>query len=606
MKQGPTGVELGSAFLFNWQEFSMIWKIKQRAQQWLALEKGTIFKDWGGKVRIALAFPNRYHVGMSNLGFQTVYGALNRIEDIVCERVFYPEPDDLNILKQSPGKLLSLESQRPVQDFHLLVFSIPFENDYINVLEMMSLAGIPIRTEERSSVHPLVAAGGVAVFLNPEPLASFLDFAFIGEAEALLPDFWEIWKEFQDKDAPRDDFLKALAGSIQGVYVPSFYEPAYKGDGSLDSIHPAQGMDLPERISYRRADFQQSSPCQTVILTPNTEFSNVQLLEIGRGCGRGCRFCAAGYVYRPVRFHSAQTLIDAANTNIPGISRIGLVSAAVSDHPEVSFLCSSLLDLGASLSFSSLRADTLTPEVLSGLEKSGHQAVAIAPEAGSERLRTAINKNLTEDQIYRAVEELAARGILHLKLYFMIGLPTETFEDLEAIIEIAKGIKHHVLKSSRGRRKLGETTLSIHAFVPKPFTPFQWTAFAGVRELKKKARWIQTALQRAPNVRVHFDLPKWAYVQALLSRGDRRVGLFLEKVALEGMSWTKALNEVPHNPDFWVMRERGQDEAFPWEIIDLKVKRSYLWEEHQRALRAQRTAECRPDENCRRCGVCAP
>ncbi|MGV8073927.1 MAG: TIGR03960 family B12-binding radical SAM protein [Syntrophobacteraceae bacterium] len=584
----------------------MLWKLKQRGQQWLAEEKGTIFKNWGGKVRIALAFPNRYAVGMSNLGFQTVYSALNQIENVVCERVFYPEPEDLKIIRKGPGNLLSVESQRPVADFHLFVFSIPFENDYIHALEMLKLAGIPVRAEERTEAHPLIAAGGVAVCLNPEPLALFLDFAFIGEAEALIPEFREVWNEFQNKETPREEFLTALASRAKGIYVPSLYQVAYRSDGTIDSINPIEGPGLPERVAYSRADLTKSPPCRTVILTPNTEFSNVTLLEIGRGCGRGCRFCAAGFVYRPVRYRSAETLIEAAKTQLPETSRIGLVSAAVSDHPEVSHLCSSLMDLGASLSFSSLRADSMSPEVLSSLEASRHQAVAIAPEAGSERLRTVINKNLTAEQIYTAAEELAARGILHLKLYFMIGLPTETLEDLEAIIDIAKGVKHHVLKQSRGQHKLGTITLSIHAFVPKPFTPFQWTAFAGVRELKEKARWIQKALHKIPNVRVHFDLPKWAFVQALLSRGDRRVGLFLEKVALEGLTWTQAMRTVPFNPDFWVMRERGAEERFPWEVVDLGVKRSYLWEEYQRALRAQPTPSCRPDEGCRRCGVCEP
>jgi radical SAM superfamily enzyme YgiQ (UPF0313 family) len=393
------------------------------------------------------------------------------------------------------------------------------------------------------------------------------------------------------------ELLALLANRMEGIYVPSFYRPSYREDGSLQGMEPVASAEVPRRIRYRRADLSRSSACKSIILTPNTEFSNVALLEIGRGCGRACRFCAAGYVYRPVRYHLADKLLGEVDT-------MGLVSAAVSDHPEITSLCRSLVDQGAELSFSSLRADTITAEIVSALEVSRHQSVAIAPEAGSERLRQVINKNISLEQVYSAVEILTQKGILHLKLYFMIGLPTETQEDLEAIVEMAKGIKHHVLKISRGQRKLGTITLSVNSFVPKPFTPFQWVPFAGVGELKDRARWIQNALRRVPNVRVHFDLPKWAYIQALLSRGDRRAGLFIEKVALEGLSWTQAMRGVPFNPDFWVLRDRDHGELFPWEIIDHGVSRDYLWQEYQRALQGLKTPPCKPEADCRQCGVC--
>ena len=584
----------------------MLWKLKRRQQKQLEGEKGTVFKDWGGKIRIALAFPNRYGVGMSNLGFQFVYDALNRFETVVCERVFYPEPEDLAMVRQFPGGLLSVESQRPLADFHLAAFSVAYENDYTNLIEMLRLAAIPARAQDRTAAHPLVAGGGVALFLNPEPLASFLDFIFIGEAESLLPDFIDFWKQFEGSSIGRSEILRKMGKSVEGIYVPSFYEPLFNSDGTLDSIHPLDGSGLPERVACRRADFSKSPPCRTSVLTADTEFSNVVLLEIGRGCGRGCRFCAAGFVYRPVRYHGLHELMQAASTANSGTKRIGLVSAAVSDHPEIVHLCSSLLDQGASLSFSSLRADTLNAQILSSLESSGHQAVAIAPEAGSERLRRVINKNLSEAQIYNAVEILAQKGILNIKLYFMIGLPTETGEDLEAIVEIAKGIRHHVLSASRGKTRLATITLSVNSFVPKPFTPFQWTAFAGVGELKGKAKRIQKALGKVPNIRVHFDMPKWAYVQALLSRGDRRVCFFLEKVALDGLSWSQAMRSSPLNPDFWVMREREREEKFAWEVIDHGIERKFLWEEYQRALEEKESPECRPELDCRRCGVCGP
>lgn len=583
----------------------MIWKLKERQQKLLEGEKGTIIKDWGGKTRIALAFPNRYAVGMSNLGLHFVYEALNRFENIVCERVFYPEPQDLAVIRQSPGSLLSVESQRPLRDFHLVAFSVPYENDYPNLIEMLRLGAIPARSAERTHAHPLVAGGGVALFLNPEPIAPFLDFIFIGEGETLVPDFIGFWKEFESSAASRSEILKEMGRSVEGIYVPSFYESHFNTEGLLDSIGPSDGSGLPDRVAARRAALSAKPPCKTVIFTANTEFSNSLLLEIGRGCGRGCRFCAAGFVYRPVRYHGAQEVLQTARDANSTTDRIGLVSAAVSDHPEITGLCETLLDRGGLLSFSSLRADTLGGQILSALEASEHQAVAIAPEAGSERLRRVINKNLSEDQIYNAASMLAEKGILNIKLYFMIGLPTETIEDLEAIIELAKGIRHHVLSSSRGKTRLGAITLSVNSFVPKPFTPFQWAAFAGVGELREKAGWIQKALRKVPNMRVHFDLPKWAYVQALLSRGCR-VAFFLEKVALDGLAWGRAMRGSPLNPDFWVMRERGRDEKFPWEVIDHGIDRKFLWEEYGRAIEGKSSPECRPEQNCSRCGVCGP
>jgi radical SAM superfamily enzyme YgiQ (UPF0313 family) len=280
------------------------------------------------------------------------------------------------------------------------------------------------------------------------------------------------------------------------------------------------------------------------------------------------------------------------------------VSAAVSDHPEIQDICEQLLDHGGSLSFSSLRADGLTPELVSVLQVCGHRSVAIAPEAGSDRLRHVINKNLSIDDIFRAVDLLTEKGILHLKLYFMLGLPSEEQDDLEAIVRMAKSIKHHVLQIARGKKKLGDITLSVNSFVPKPFTPFQWVPFAGVKELKDRAWWIRRALQKVPNVRMHFDLPKWAYIQALLARGDRRTATLLQKVVTEGKSWAQVMREVPFNADFWVMRERDRDELFPWEIIDHGIERKYLWSEYEKSFGAQFTEPCDLGGRCRRCGVC--
>jgi radical SAM superfamily enzyme YgiQ (UPF0313 family) len=580
----------------------MSWKQVRRHQQWLAEEKGSFRRPEGGRIRVALAYPNRYAVGMSNLGFQAVYGRLNALADVGCERVFYPEPEDLPSFRDHSEKLLSLETNRPVGDFHLLAFSVSYENDYPNLLEMLRFAGIPPKSSDRNASHPLVAAGGVAVFLNPEPLAPFIDFFFIGEAEALLTPFWEHWKTLEGLKLDRSALLRTLGSQCPGIYVPSLYEPVFDASGRLEALVPTG--EAPARVAFQRADLSREAVCRTVVLTPHTEFSDVCLVELGRGCGRACRFCAAGFVYRPPRYHTAAKILAAAREELPRTSRLGLVSAAVSDHPEIRTLCPELVQAGASLSFSSLRADGVSDELLAALDASGHQAVAIAAEAGSGRLRRVINKHLSEDQILQAAERLTEFGVFNLKLYFMIGLPTETREDVWEIVELTKRIKHHVLQRSRGRKRLGTITLSVNSFVPKPFTPFQWVPFAGVGTLKERARWIKAALGKVANVRVHFDVPKWAYVQALLARGDRRVAGFLEKVALDGLSWSEAYKVLPYNPDFWVMRERDRDEPFPWEVVDYGLRRSFLWEEYRKGLDEKESPFCMPEKQCRRCGVC--
>ena len=582
----------------------MLAKLVRRQQMWLAKERGTLRKDWRGRAPIALAFPNRYAVGMSNLGFQTVYGALNGLDGVVCERVFYPEPQDLDLVRENRGQLLSVESQRPVRDFDFLFFSISFENDYPNVIEMLVLGGLPVRSRDRAADHPVVAAGGVAVFLNPEPLAPFLDFVFVGESEGLLDEFWQVWSGLRGRSLSRRDALPALCEDVSGIYVPSLYRESYDERGLLREIAPLRNGSPPERIEYRRADFSESKPCMSVVETPHAEFSQVTLVEIGRGCGQGCRFCAAGFIYRPVRYASLKALEGSIGEAVGQGSRVGLVSAAVSDHPQISALCESLITRGLMLSFSSLRADPFSEAVLDALMASGHKAVAIAPEAGSERLRRVINKRITSEAVFEAAERLTEKGIVHLKLYFMIGLPTETLDDLEELVVMVKSIKHRVLSRSRGRKAMGTITLSINSFVPKPFTPFQWAGFAGVPTLRDRARWIQNALRKVPNVKVHFDLPKWAYVQALISRGDRRIADMLEKVGAERTPWSQAMKQSPHNADFWVMREREEAEVFPWEIIETGLKRSFLWQEFQRALQGRESPACPAQGGCTRCGVC--
>jgi radical SAM family uncharacterized protein len=557
-------------------------------------ETGAIRKRRHAETTIALVYPNTYHVGMSNLGFQTVYQQLNALDDIVCERSFLPESRFKNA-----NDIITLESGRPIRHFDIVAFSISFENDFPNILTILDKAGIPLKGEEREDSHPLIVAGGVACFLNPESIGTFIDCFFIGEAEAILPHFFEIY--FQEND--RQQRLKHVAQNVKGIYVPAFYESRYLADGTFESLAPK--MDVPQKITRVYLRDIDTAPTSSTILTPNTTFDQTHLIEVSRGCPHGCRFCGAGFVYRPPRFRSLSLLNKCMEAGVAQSNKIGLVGAAVSDLPDLDQLCRHVNPDKTTLSFSSLRADALGSSLISHLRESGVKTATIAPDAGSGRLRQVINKGICEADILNVAENLVANGIPNLKLYFMIGLPTEETEDIEAIIDLCKKIKHRFLKSSRDRKKIGEITVSINSFVPKPHTPFQWAAMNRVQLLKEKLKRIKTGLRRVSNVQVHVDIPKWAYIQALLSRGDRRVSAILEKVHTNNGNWAKTFKESLINPDFYVIRERSFDEAFPWDFIDHGIKKSFLKSEYRKAMQNKITEPC-DTASCKRCGVCPP
>ena len=560
----------------------MSWSLKKKAQTLLAAEQGTVRKDWGGKIAVALIYPNAYAVGMSNLGFQTIYQHLNALPDVVCERVFLPDPADVAEMQRTQSPPFSLESQRPLSDFHMLGFSVTYEGDYINVLRLLDLAGIPLRAADRRPHDPLVLMGGVCAFSNPEPLASFMDFIVVGEGEELVTELMEAYRErYRD----RASFLDLLV-ALPGVYVPERYAVRYAADDTLAEVTPGGGA--PAIVVKRRLRDVNAFRTIAAVKTPNAEYGHMALLEVGKGCGRGCRFCLEGQVYRPVRHRSVAALRETIEQLArDGEKRIGLVGACVSDYPWIGELLKVVEDNGMELSISSLRADSLTEDLAASLARGGHRTLTIAPEAGTERLRRAIRKAITDEQILAACDLVRAQGIPNLKTYFMIGQPTETDDDVTAIPDLARRMLDRLRALDRQGRPFGRLTLSISSFVPKPWTPFQWAPFAGAGALAAKLDTIKRGVGGMATVRVLHENPREAALQALLARGDRRVGDFLERAARLGGDWRRALREWGGDLDFHTTRVRGLDERLPWDHFDVGVKKAGLIREWERAQIAE-------------------
>jgi radical SAM family uncharacterized protein len=570
----------------------MALKSAKSNKKFLESEIGTIRKQWKGRISVALVYPNHYHVGMSNLGYQTLYQLLNGLDHVVCERAFLTHDKGSEFPRTT-----TVESGRPIADADIIAFSISFENDYPHLLTILDSAGIPLRASERGDRHPLVIAGGVACFLNPEPIAAFIDCFLLGEAEGILPRFFQIFEPRTRKKV----LLKNLARDVPGAYVPAFYQPRYHDDGTLAAFEPKKGVP-PKIDRIYLKDLNQTATCSTVV-TPHTTFDRSFLIEVGRGCPHGCRFCSAGFIYRPPRFRSIAQLEETIKRGAKLTDRIGLVGAAVSDLPKIDELCGKFGDKNIRISFSSLRADRLTPGLLSILKKSNVKTATIAPEVGSERMRRIINKGITEEDVLTAAGVLVDNGIPNLKLYFMIGLPGETEADIDGIIKLVKQIKHRFLTSSRARKRIGTITVSLNSFVPKPSTPFQWAAMDEVKTLKRKTKKIKNELKKVANLRINSDIPRWAYLQAMFSRGDRKVADILLLAHANKGNWAQTLKTVPVNPDFYVLRERNLNEKLPWDFIDHGIKKSFLQREYQRAKQELTTPTCQV-ETCRMCGVC--
>jgi radical SAM superfamily enzyme YgiQ (UPF0313 family) len=512
-------------------------------------EEGTVIKDWGGRLPIALIYPNTYYLGMSNLGVHVIYKLLNDYPRVAGERVFLDTTE-----KNSP---VALESGRPLTDFAVLAFSISYELDYFNVVNILRAAGIPLFAADRDASHPVIIAGGPCVTANPMPLAPFCDALCIGEAEPILPEMLPILQE--GIGGARDALLKALA-SLPGVYVPA--RPPEK--------------PVVRQYAANLDDF----PVNSVVLTPDTELGDLFLIEAERGCQRGCRFCLVNTAFAPMRFRAAEGIIQQAREGRKSRRRIGLVGPAVGDHPQINSILDGLLQLNTEISISSLRIDKLSEKVLGALEKGKAQTVTIAPEAGSDRLRKGINKGISEDDILSATDRIAARRFNQLKLYFIVGLPTETDDDIDAIIRLTLAMKDRIERQPSRLR----ITLNVASFVPKAGTPFQWLPMAPQETLNRRLGMLRSQLP-LKGIKLNEESPSWSQVQGVLSRGNERLAKVLadmEEISLAG--WRKAVASHGLDIDYYVNRKWDTAQKLPWGFIDSGTKTEKLCAELEKAL----------------------
>ena len=574
----------------------MDWSLKKELQQLLAEEQGYYRYPPGTRTKFALVYPNSYFVGMSNLGLHIIYELLNKRVDTACERVFLPERKKIQQYENTRTPIMSVESQLPLLEFELIGFVLSFEMDYFNLVKILELGKVRLRSEERGEQDPLVIAGGPCATFNPEPLSQVVDAFVIGEGEVIMPGLMDAYHEARAEGLSRKDTLAKLS-QVPGVYVPSLYEHQYDEEGRLLAIEPLPGA--PEEVSRQWVKDLDAYPAHTVVVTDNTEFS-FYLIETARGCGRHCRFCMAGYCFRRPRNRSLKVINEEVQEALKYRKRLGLMGAAISDYPEIDELCRDILGEGLSMSVASFRADSVTEELVESLARSGLKTLTIAPEAGSARMRAVINKGIEEEHVFNTVRLGLKAGIKNFKLYIMVGLPFEQEEDIEAIIDLAQRVKDYM--EEQGSK--GTLTLSVNPFIPKPFTPFQWAPMADRREVEQKLKHLEKSLRGRKHIVVNVESPKEAYVQGVLARGGRPVGEALLRACEAGgsKSFKKALKELGIRAETELYRERGEDEIFPWEKLDMGFTRKYLYQELKRAEEMKPTLPC--FDNCHRCGVC--
>lgn len=545
--------------------------------------------------KVAIVYPNTYFVGMSNLGLHIIYEEINLRNDSVCERIFLPEKKELEAYDKTKTPLMSVETQRPMHQFDVVAFDVTFEMDYFHIPLMLRHGRVPIMGKDRTEFDPIVIAGGPCATFNPEPFADFIDAFIIGEGEGIVSRVLDIIRDGKMEGLDRHAILRELA-NVSGVYVPSLYVPIYSEDGEFKGYHIAEGA--PKTI--KRHFEMLTSGGETVVATNYTEFGAMYIIEVARGCGRHCRFCMAGYCFRVPRVRPLEILKEGVDRAEKLGKKVGLMGAAISDYPEVDELVTYIRSKDMRYSCASLRADSLTQAVVDGLADSGQKTITIAPETGSERLRRVINKGISEEHLQNAATLSAKSGIQHMRLYIMIGLPTETDEDIEAIVGLAERTQAHMAEvGCKGR-----LTLSINPFIPKPFTPFQWMAMDNQKTVEKKLQYIKKALQKNRRIEVLVESPKEAYIQGVLARGDRRLGTVLAACAADrgSKSFKAEMKAAGLDMDEMNYRERSFDEFLPWSHLDMGMDDGYLEMEWKRSVDEAYTPPC--VQGCKRCGVC--
>ena len=549
------------------------------------------------ELRVLLVYPNTRDVAMANLGFQQVYSLLNKIEGVVCDRFAMPvgwKPETQSLNRE---ELRSMDMQMHPLDFDVIAFSISFEPDYLNTVLALKYFGIPLDREERDASFPMITAGGLAIFINPEPLAECMDVLFIGEGEGMAENFFGLLGE----DLDRDQFFER-AVSIPGIYLPQHYSPRMEQDMQV-GISPLEGA--PARVVRHWVTEEESLCTHSVLHDEDSTFKDMALMEVTRGCIWACRFCTAGFIYRPPRLPDLEKTYNSMDTLLNGLGKsaqtIGLVGPSVTDHPDLPALARKITKQGKKLSFSSLRMETLTDELVDLILQSGQKTLTVAVDAPSERMRDVINKAATDDFIVEKCRFLTRKGILHLKIYSIIGLPLETEDDIDQFLRLVERVQEGYVDECRKLGRIGQITIGLSPLVPKPGTPFQWHPMESVKSLKKKFARVRKALGKIPHLKMSFGSPNEAYLQTYLSRGDRNTQAFFKTYLNNGHDAKSALKE--HPVDKYVYRQYEKNDYLPWNIVDHGYRENFLWEDYQRGLKAAHPPVC-DTSICHICGLC--